>query len=400
MGITMEIDKKIKIGKREYELIDILMFFGLILVGFVIRGCLMKYQSGDWQTFLGPWTNQLKLNGFKSLAVAYYDYTPTYMYVLWFLTKLPFDTMFLLKGVSILFDLLLAVTTAKVVLEVKPGMNPLLPFGIVWLAPTIITNSAMWGQCDSIYVSFIMLCLLQILRGKSGKAMFFYSIATALKLQSAFFAPILVLLFFIKKIRFRDFFWIPITYLISIIPAWIAGRPFKELLTIYYWQSQGSSNTLSIIYPNIYYIIGENEFVDMYGSAGIMFAMGVLLVFMYYVLKKVLKLGLSKEILIQTTLIAGSIVVLLLPRMRERYSYMVDVFAIVYAFVYVKKMYVALVRLTVSYLAYTTYLRQVHFTSYEILAVLLIVLLIDHVYTIWHTFKEEERIGTNEISSV
>lgn len=385
----MDLSKKISIGKKEIRCLDFLMVVGLVLIGLLIRISLKSYESGDWEYFLEPWTNQLKEHGFKALAVGYYNYTPIYMYILWFLTILPIDTLLGIKAVSILFDLLLAVTVAKIVEEIKPGINVILPFGLVWLTPTVISNSAMWGQCDAIYTSFVMLSLLFLLKEQPGKAMLFYGLAFSIKLQSVFFAPMLVLLFFLKKIRVRDLFWVPGVYLISIIPAWIAGRPFKELLLIYLGQT-GANPTLSVIYPNIYYLIGNDVYLDLYGKTAIWFTMGVILVFMYYVLNNAYRLGLSQNVLIQTALICGSLVVFLLPNMRERYSYMVDILAIIYAFTNWKKFYVPLLRIVISYMAYTTYYRYGMYTSYEILAILQIVLIMDGVFTLLTTVKKEE----------
>lgn len=386
----MDLSKKIKIGKREAELLDVLMAFGLIAIGFLVRICLVGFRSGDWEVFLEPWTNQLKLHGFKALAAGFYNYTPIYMYILWFLSLLPIDTLMGIKAVSILFDLLLAVAVAKLVVQVKPGANPLLPFGIVWLAPTVISNSSMWGQCDAIYTTFVMLCLLYLLRNESGKAMLFYGIAFSIKLQSIFFAPILVLLFFLKRIRFREFFLIPAVYLVSIIPTWIAGRPLRELLLIYLGQSAGDNPTLSVIYPNIYYLIGNDVYLKLYGRTAICFTMAVLLVLLYYVLKKAYRIGLSNQVLVQAALVCGSLIVFLLPSMRERYSYMVDILAVLYAFMNPKKLYVPLARLTISYMAYTTYYRFGMYTSYEVLACVQIFLILDAVYTLIGTLREEE----------
>lgn len=386
----MDLSKKIKIGRREVELLDVLMALGLVAVGFLIRLCLAGFRSGDWEVFLEPWTNQFKLHGFKALATGFYNYTPIYMYILWFLTLLPIDTLMGIKAVSILFDLALAAVVAKIVVQVKPGAGPLLPFGIVWLAPTVISNSGMWGQCDSIYTTFVMLCFLFLLKKESGKAMLFYGIALAIKLQSVFFAPILLLLFFLKRIRFREFFLVPAVYLVSIIPAWIAGRPFGELLLIYLGQAAGNEPTLSVIYPNIYYLIGNDVYLDLYGRTAICFTMAVLLVLLYYVLKKAYRIGLSDQVLVQAALACGSLIVFLLPSMRERYSYMVDILAVLYAFMNPKKLYVPLARLTISYMAYTTYYRFGMYTSYEVLACVQIFLIIDVVYTLIGTLKEEE----------
>lgn len=367
------------------------MAAGVFMFGILLRFCLLDFESGDWEVFLQPWTNLLKEGGFRVLSVGYYNYTPIYMYILWFLTLLPIDTLLGIKLVSILFDFLLAIVVAKIVNNVCPKANPILPFSLVWLLPTVVSNSSMWGQCDAIYTTFVMLCLLYLLREQSAKAMFFFGLAFAIKLQSIFFAPMLVLLFFLKKIKFREFFLIPAVYLISILPVWIAGRPLRELLLIYLGQSRGDNPTLSVIYPNLYYLIGNDVYVDLYGSTGVVFTLGVILVLMYYVLKKAYQIGLSKELLIQTALVCGSLIVFLLPNMRERYSYMVDILAVIYGFLYWKKLYVPLIRITLSFMAYTTYYRFGMYTSYEVLAVVQILLIVDLVYTLIRTIREEEQ---------
>lgn len=386
----MDLSRKIKVGKKEIQLLDVLMVSGLLAAGLLVRICLAGYRSGDWEFFLEPWTNQLKQHGFRALAVGFYNYTPIYMYILWFLTLLPVDTLLGIKAVSVVFDLILAVTVAKIVTEIKPGANPLLPFGIVWLTPTVVSNSSMWGQCDAIYTAFVMLCLLYLLREKSVKATVFFGIAFSIKLQSIFFAPILVLLFFLKKIRFWEFLIIPAVYLISIIPAWIAGRPIQELLLIYLGQSAGDNPTLSVIYPNIYYLIGNDVYLELYGKTAVSFTMGVLLVLLYYVLKKGYQIGLSKEVLITAALACGTVVVFLLPSMRERYSYMVDMLAVIYGFMNLKKLYVPLVRITLSYIAYTTYYRYGMYASYEVLACIQIFLVVEITYSLINRIKEEE----------
>lgn len=386
----MDLSRNIKIGKRKIQILDLLMVFGVFAVGFMVRVSLRGYESGDWEVFLEPWTNLLKEGGFKALAVGYYNYTPIYMYILWFLTELPIDTLLGIKIVSSLFDLLLVIVVAGIVKEIVPDTNPIIPFGVVWLLPTVVSNSGMWGQCDSIYTSFVMLSLLFLLKEDSFTAMLFYGIAFAIKLQSIFFAPVLVLLFFLKKIRFAHVLWVPAIYLLSIIPVWIAGRPIKELLLIYYGQT-GANPTLSVIYPNIYYIIGNDVFLELYGGTAIWFTLGVILVLMYFVLKQGYKMGITKDILILTALVAGSIIVFLLPNMRERYSYMVDILAIIYAMTNWKKFYIPMARVTISFLAYTTYYRYGMFISYELLAVIQVVLIADGVYTLIRLLVERER---------
>lgn len=46
-------------------------------------------------------------------------------------------------------------------------------FAVVIMLPTVILNSAYWGQCDSIYTTFIILTLLYLYKGKYHGAFVF-----------------------------------------------------------------------------------------------------------------------------------------------------------------------------------------------------------------------------------
>ena len=389
----MNLNKSIKIFSKEYNLLDVLAFFALVLFGVLIRIALFSYVSDDYTLYLERWISVLRNEGFKSLSVGWYNYTPIYMYVLWIISKLPVYDLYAIKVFSLVFDLFLAIVTASFTTticsgsEVKRKVNPVAVFGVVWLAPTMIANSGMWGQCDSIYVSMIVLSFLYLAKENSLKGMIFFSIAFALKLQSVFFAPVLLLLFFLKKIKFWEFFIIPATYIVSAIPMMIAGRPFIDCLLIYKGQAEGKSGGLSNNFPNIYYLLMNDAYIDLYKTAGIIFTFCVLLVFMYYVLKKCYETGINNEILLQVALAVGSIIVFFLPGMHERYAYMVDVLAIVYAFMMPKKFYVPLLRIFISFIAYQTYFVYGMYFNYEILAAIQIFLIYDCVMTLVKSFK-------------
>lgn len=387
----MNLEYKIKIFKKEYSLLDILAVLAMVSVGVVIRSFLFSFVSGDYTEFLQKWTNILSNEGFLSLGDSWYNYTPLYMYVLLIISKLFAYPLTGIKIFSCIFDLLLAIAAARVSKNLRPESNPLICFGIVWFAPTVISNSAMWGQCDSIYTFFIVLTLLYMLKENSFKSMLFFALAFSIKFQSVFFAPIVILLFFLKKIRFRDLFLIPLVYILQIIPIWAAGRPLKSCILIYLEQSRGKNGCLSVNYPNIYHLIMNDAYVDLFSGTGILFTVCVLLVLMYYVLKKCYKIGIDKTILLETTLAVGSIIVFLLPAMRERYSYMVDIIAILYGLTVPKKLHIPVLRILISYIAYTTYYVHGPYFSYEVLALVGIYLIYDSVSTLIKTISEREK---------
>ena len=392
----MNLNRPVKIFSKEYNLLDVLAFFALILFGIIARVVLFSYVSDDYTLYLERWISVLRNEGFKSLSVGWYNYTPIYMYVLWIISKLPVYDLYAIKVFSMIFDLFLAMVTASFTVsicndgKVQRKVNPVLVFGVIWLTPTIIANSGMWGQCDSIYVSMIVLSFLYLSKEDSLKGMIFFSIAFALKLQSVFFAPVLVLLFFLKKIKFWEFFIIPATYIISAIPIMIAGRPFIDCLLIYKGQAEGKSGGLSNNWPNIYYLLMNDAYIDLYKTAGIIFTFCVLLVFMYYVLKKCYEKGIDNGLLLQISLAVGSLIVFFLPGMHERYAYMVDLLAIVYAFMMPKKFYVPLLRIFISFIAYQTYFVYGMYFNYEILAAIQIFLIYDSVMTLYKTLNEKK----------
>lgn len=395
----MNLNRPVKIFSKEYNLLDVLAFFALILFGIIARVVLFSYVSDDYTLYLERWISVLRNEGFKSLSVGWYNYTPIYMYVLWIISKLPVYDLYAIKVFSMIFDLFLAMVTASFTVsicndgKVQRKVNPVLVFGVIWITPTIIANSGMWGQCDSIYVSMIVLSFLYLSKEDSLKGMIFFSIAFALKLQSIFFAPVLVLLFFLKKIKFWEFFIIPATYIISAIPIMIAGRPFIDCLLIYKGQAEGKSGGLSNNWPNIYYLLMNDAYIDLYKTAGIIFTFCVLLVFMYYVLKKCYEKGIDNGLLLQISLAVGSLIVFFLPGMHERYAYMVDLLAIVYAFMMPKKFYVPLLRIFISFIAYQTYFVYGMYFNYEILAAIQIFLIYDSVMTLYKTLNEKKDLA-------
>ena len=65
-----------------------------------------------------------------------------------------------------------------------------------------------------------------------------------------------------------------------------------------------------------------------------------------------------------------------------------------------KKLYVPLARITISFMAYTTYYRYGMYTSYEVLACVQVFLVVEIVYSLINGLKEEEcreKSGNHEV---
>jgi Gpi18-like mannosyltransferase len=317
-----------------------------------MRYCLRDNETWDYFASWEPWIATMKdMGGFKGLSGNFYDYTPTYMLIILLLSYLPVNLLYIIKAFSVIFDIIMSIMSGVIIFDITKNRTKAVGiYCIMMLVPTVANNSAMWCQCDVLYTTAILSAIYFIMNDKPTKGMFFYGIAFALKLQSLFVFPALIVLWVLKKIDLKHFLFMPLMYFIGILPAWIAGRPLKELLLIYAGQA-AKSPQLSLGYPNIYQIIGTKDFIDVYSSAAIWLTLGFMMVVMYYIARS--KVDVSKEFVIQLFLMFVLISVCFLPFLHERYAYVADVVTVIYAFIYIKKFYIPLLQILISFSAYS-----------------------------------------------
>ena len=80
-----------------------------VLVALLVRFAFINQISGDYRTFVSPWYDQLKAGGFSALGADFSNYNPPYLYLLAAVTYLPVPKIIAINGISIVFDLLLAI---------------------------------------------------------------------------------------------------------------------------------------------------------------------------------------------------------------------------------------------------------------------------------------------------
>jgi len=227
------------------------------------------------------------------------------------------------------------------------------------LAPTIWANSALWAQCDIIFMTLLLLFFYYLLQDRPCLAMFFYGMSFVFKLQTLFVFPFLVILWVNKKVKLQHFLWIPILYFLSIIPAWIAGRPLMELINIYMAQGAQDVWCLSLKWPNVYMLIGNLFFLLEYADAGTWLILGILMCIMFAMAQK--KYRITNEFIVQMALFFAILCPYFLPHMHERYGCVADILAIIYAMMNVKRFYIPLVQILLSFNSYMAYLSHLGF---------------------------------------
>lgn len=341
--------------KQGLTRLDLFYLAALTLIGLSIRVILRVVITDDWLMYWDPWISDIKEMGFSYLATDRYDYTPTFIYILWVISKLPINPMTAYKGLHCILDFVAAAILGKMIYKVTGSRRKgVLSYGLFLIVPTIWANSALWAQCDIIFMTFLLLCFYYLFADRPCRAMFFYGMAFVFKLQSLFIFPFLVILWVNKKVDLKHFLWIPALYFLSIVPAWIAGRPLMELINIYMAQGAQDVWSLSIKWPNIYQIIGNQFFLLEYASAGTWLILGILMIIMFAMAQK--RYRITSEFIVQMALFFAILTPWFLPHMHERYGCVADILAIIYAMMNRKKFYFPLVQILVSFNSYMAYL--------------------------------------------
>ncbi len=335
--------------------LDLFYLAAMTLIGLAIRVILRVIITDDWLMYWEPWLSDIREMGFSYLATDRYDYTPTFIYILWVISKLPINPMTGYKGLHCILDFAAAGILGKTVSKVTGSKrHGILSYGLFLIVPTVWANSALWAQCDIIFMTFLLLCFYFLFEERPGCAMFFYGMAFVFKLQSLFVFPFLVILWVNKKIDLKHFLWIPVLYFLSIVPAWIAGRPLLDLIKIYMAQGAQDVWSLSIKWPNIYQIIGNEYFLLEYASAGTWLILGILMVILFAMAQK--RYRITNEFIVQMALFFAILTPWFLPHMHERYGCVADILAILYAMMNRKKFYFPLIQILVSFNSYMAYL--------------------------------------------
>jgi len=303
-----------------------------ISLSMVLMGCslfirfkLLGLSNADLIQIKG-WYDHLYINGAAGLAdPTFSNYPPAYLYLLWFSTLFSnwVDGYSAIKLIPTLFDLLSAVVIFRMAhLRYDTVKSYIITAGFC-LLPTIMFNSTGWGQIDSMYVSFLLLCLYLLLTDKPAWALISFGMAFSFKAQSIFFLPFPGILFLKGRFKWYYFLLVPAVYVILGFPAAWLGRSWYSILTIYIGQV-GQFRTLSNNAPNLYIFISNTIY-----DSGVRVGLGI------FVLTMVIwgwinwrsNITFSQRQMSLMALTALVLVSFALPKMHERYFYPVDVFS-------------------------------------------------------------------------
>lgn len=327
----------------------------------LLRVLCLDYASGDYNSFLRHWYEFFKRNGgFSAIAGSVGDYNVPYLYFIAAISYLGVPDLYLYKLFSILWDVLTAWGCLRLVRslvrERQGSIAPLSAFAAALLLPTVVLNGALWGQCDAIYGALCVHAAALVLEGRNKTSVALMGMAFAFKLQAIFVLPLWGVLWLAGKVKFRELWVFPLTYLIVILPAVIMGKPVGDILGIYFTQ-MGEYSRLVLNAPSVYQLIPYGIELDenLASKLGIL-AAGVL-VLILLALGFWLRERLERDVIMTMAVVLCAGVPFFLPHMHERYFFLADIFTLCWACANVRRIPAAVLACGASLASYCVYLR-------------------------------------------
>ena len=305
---------------------------GLVLISLYVRYVTRAMTNSDMEAKILVWYAKLQRHGpFVGLGKDFYNYTPPYLYLLSLAT---FTSSFLtpltsVKIIAMIFDVFGATFVYLLVRLYRPSWQlPLLAAAVFFSGPTWLVNSAVWGQADSTYTTFLLACLYLSLVDRPALAVASFSIALAFKPQGIFFAPLLMLMLLWGRIRWYHLLLVPVVYALCMAPAVAFGRTWIEVFTAYTGQAD-SGQALTHNAATIYVFLPKSAYTLLFWPA-VVVATGIFLAWVLITWRTVRRADTPTLILL--ALVCVTLVPFLLPNMRERYYYPADTLSLILAF--------------------------------------------------------------------
>ncbi|MBR5343527.1 MAG: DUF2029 domain-containing protein [Oscillospiraceae bacterium] len=304
----------------------------LLLVAFVPRLLALKYETKDYLDFLARWVDFYRQNGgFRAIGKPVGNYNIPYLYFLALFSYSRIKDLYLIKLLSIFFDVLLAWGGMRIVSRLTD--KPLRRVGVFFtllLLPTVYLNGSVWGQCDSIFVALAVLALADAMEDHPVRAMVMLALSFGFKLQAVFVMPVFALLLFAGKIKWKHLPVFPLTYVILVLPAVIAGRPFKDTIMLYFNQTGSVGSSLNYNSSSIFGIFRHVQNPEAAATAAIVAAF-------LFMLLVIAVCGMHYERLNDRTILIAAVLLaigipFLLPHMHDRYFFAADALSVILVF--------------------------------------------------------------------
>ena len=354
--------------KAERKLIDwidshhmTLFMVIMTALALLIRSFSLDLELSDAQGCLLPWFDTIKeAGGLAALETQVGNYTIAYQFLIALMTYLPFDPLRMYKYLSYIFDFAMAIGAAGFVYDLN-GRSSKLSAAIAYCAvlflPSVVTNSEMLAQCDSIYTCFAVYALWFLYKKHYTTSFIFLGLSFSFKLQAIFILPFFLMYYFReKKFSLLNFLWIPGMLYITSLPALLQGRDLLDPIRIYLDQSD-LFDGMYINFASFWSLFTEEYYV--FKNVAIVLTIAIFGMMLILLMEKRVSIAPKRSFL---TLACWSVwtCVLFLPAMHERYAYMLDILLIILTMVYHSCWGYAAIACMISIILYGIFLNGIH----------------------------------------
>lgn len=330
----------------------------LTALALVLRALVFGYETLDYQNFLTRWVDFFRQRGgWRALSEPVGNYNIPYLYFMALFSYSSVKDLYLIKLLSTVFDVLLAYSAMRLVSRWQKSVRLRLGcFFTVLLWPTVFLNSAVWAQCDSIYVALALLGIDLALDDRPVLAMTCMALSFGFKLQAVFILPVCAVLWMQGKFRWYHFLVFPAVYVLLVLPAVIIGRPFMDTVLLYFGQTGSIGTGLNYNSPSVFALIRGVADTDAASKAGIVGAFAYMLAVLGVCFIGHRRLN-DQAVFAAAVLLAVGIP-FLLPHMHDRYFYAADILTLALAFAFPVYSPAALLTEFASLLGYHAYLKM------------------------------------------
>ncbi len=284
-----------------------------------------------------PWLAHIEQFGrLTSLESSFSTYTPPYIYLLSLasLLRFAFSPVVIIRLSAIVFTVLTAALGYDTCRALGcSALRALLAGWLLLVAPEVFANGVIWGQCDSVHTFFLLLFFRLMLSRRPAWAMVMLGVALSIKLQAIFMGPAVLALLLVGEIPFWTVLFIPLSYVLVMVPAALAGRPWKQLLLVY-GDQYGIYQTISMNAANPYQLLlhwakYSEHLTTVFTRAGLVVgAFATLGLVVFLVRLRPLPRGWRLLLALSLSLVVEPFV---LPKMHERYFFAGDTLMLILA---------------------------------------------------------------------
>lgn len=339
----------------------LLLSIVLTAAAFVLRAALFDHETLDYQNFLTVWVDFFRRHGgFRALNTPVGNYNIPYLYFLALFSYSGIRDLYLIKLLSVFFDVVLAYAAMQLVGKcTQSDRKRLFCFFAVLFMPTVVLNGALWGQCDSTYTALAVLGIYLALDDRPVLSMMSIALSFGFKLQAVFVMPVYAVLWMYGKFSWKHFLIFPLSYVLLVLPAVLLGRPFLETLTLYFNQTGSIGSGLNYNSPSVFALIRGAVNEQAASKIAILAAFTYMCVVLFAALLRYDRLS-DRSIVAMAVLFAIGIP-FLLPHMHDRYFFASDVLTLVMGCCVPLCFPAALLAQFASLLGYHAYLRMRYF---------------------------------------